>query len=138
MLQTAKRTRQHAGKKQFIKFEPKKKIFGSQYFQYQLENLSAAPFSQALQKSSSTELCLPPNVVFHPRLSSTESRHPPKVIFHQRLSSTEGYLPLKVVFHRRLSSNEDCLPPKIVFHRRLSSTEGCLPPTIVICLNLLF
>ena len=49
--------------------------------------------------STSTEVCLPSKVVFHPRSSSSECRLPPKVIFHQRSSSTKVRLPPIFIFH---------------------------------------
>ena len=76
------------------------------------------------QRSSSTEVCLPPRVVFHQRLSSPEGHLPPKVVFHCRLSSTEAHIPLTVVSRQRLPSTEGCLPLKGVFHQRSSCTEG--------------
>ena len=83
----------------------------------------------------STELCLPPMVVYHRRSSFTKGHLPPKVVFHQMSSSTEGCFPLKVVFQIWLSSAEGRLPPKGpstevrlplkgVFHQRSSCTEG--------------
>ena len=68
-------------------------------------------------RSSSTEGCLPPMVIFHQRSSSTRGCLPPKVVFHQRC------LPLKVVFQQRLSFTEGSLPPMVVLHWSLSSSE---------------
>ena len=90
-----------------------------------LENLSAALFSQAYQKSSSTKGCL------SPRSSSTKGPLPLKVIFHQSLSYIKGYLLPNVIFHRRSSFTKGCLPTKVVLNQRYSSTEGRLLPKVI-------
>ena len=82
-----------------------------------------------MSRSSFTEGCLPPNIVFQQRSSYTEGHLPPKVVFHWWSSSTEGRLPPKVVFHWRLLSTKGRLPKKVVFHRRR------LPPIITPWLN---
>ena len=95
------------------------------------------------QRSSSTEACLPLQVVLHRRSPSTKGHLPPMVVFHRRSSFTEGRLPPKVVLHRRLSSTEGRHPPKVVYHQRWfppygSSTAGCLPLKVILLLKVVF
>ena len=88
------------------------------------------------KKSSSFEVCLPSEVVFHRRLSSIKGRFLSKVVFCRRsssiqwLSSIKSCLPSRVIFHQRSFSIKACLPSKVFFHQRLSSIKGNLPSEV--------